>query len=360
MKIITRYLLSEFLKFFSLSLLALTGVFLVIDFFERLDNFNNFHASGQHIALFFLYELPRVIFLLLPVAVLLSTILCIGLLSKNSEIIAMRAGGISLYRISLPILITAFILSMLSFIANESLVPFANRQATYVKERLIEKKPPRGILQSNKIWLKLPENRILNVEYMDIEKGVLSGVSVFSFDNMFNIRERIEARALEWKDGQWLLRGGKRYTLKSGEATIVEPMDGVPYPIREKPKVFKELEIIPDEMSFVQLNRYIDSLKAKGHNVNRYSADLHGKIAFVLVTFIMALVAVPFSLRNARSSGLGAGVGLSLLLGFSYWVLFSMSLSFAHAGTLPPIFAAWLSNIIFTTGGLYLLFTVRQ
>lgn len=360
MKLITRYILTEFVRFLSLSLAALVGVYLVIDFFERLDNFNEFHAKGAHIALFFLYETPKVIFLLLPIAVLLATILCIGLLAKNSEIIAMRAGGISLYRIAMPILLTTFILSLFSFLANDSLVPSANRQAAYIKEQLIEKKAPRGVLQADKIWLKLSDGRIVNIEYMDIEKGVLSGVSLFSFGKNYNVEERIEANALRWNGNSWILQDAVRYRFKPGEPVMVETIDGIPSPIREKPSALKAMDINPDEMSFRQLRRYITTLKARGYSTIRYSADLHGKAAFVFVTFIMSLLAVPLALRNVRTSGIGTGVGLSILIGFCYWMIYSVSLSLAYSGRIPPAFAAWIGNILYTAGGAYMMLTVRQ
>lgn len=360
MNLVTRYILTEFLKFLSLSLAALVGIYLVVDFFERLDNFNEFRAKGVHIALFFLYETPKVIFLLLPVAVLLATILCIGLLAKNSEIIAMRAGGISLYRIALPILLTTFILSLFSFWANDFFVPYANRQATFIKEQMIEKKVPRGVLQADRIWLKLSDGQIMNVEYMDIEKGVLSGVSLFSLDKNFNVKERVEAGTLRWVDGTWVFHDAVRYRFKPGEPAMIDSINGVSSPIREKPSALKAMDINPEEMSFRQLSRYISTLKARGYSTHRYSADLHGKVAFVFVTFIMSLLAVPFALRNVRTSGIGTGVGLSIFIGFCYWVVYSTSLSLAYSGRIPPAFAAWIGNILYAAGGVYLMLTVRQ
>ncbi|MDH4101022.1 MAG: LPS export ABC transporter permease LptG [Nitrospirota bacterium] len=360
MRILNRYILREFLKFLSLSLTALVGIYLVVDFFERLDNFNEFHARGSHIAIYFLYETPKVVFLLLPIAVLLATILCIGLLAKNSEIIAMRAGGVSLYRIAMPILVSTFILSIFSFWANDLFVPYANRQATYMKEQVIEKKPARGVLQANKVWLKLSDGKIMNIEYMDSEKGKLSGVSIFSFDTGFHIQERIEAAALEWKEGAWILQDAVRYRFKAGEPTTVETISGATYPLAEKPSALKAMEINPEEMSFGQLRKYIATLKARGYSTVKYSADLHGKVAFIFVTFIMSLVAVPLALKNIRTSGIGTGVGLSILIGFSYWVIYSVSISLAYSGRIPPIFAAWLGNILYISGGAYLMMSVKQ
>jgi lipopolysaccharide export system permease protein len=125
-------------------------------------------------------------------------------------------------------------------------------------------------------------------------------------------------------------------------------------------KEFKETIKNPDEMSFAELRNYVARLRQEGFNVTRYVVELYSKTAIPFVNFIMCLIAIPFALRSSRSSGIVMGVGISIIIAFSYWIILSFGISLGKGSVLPPILAAWLANIIFSAAGAVMLISTRQ
>jgi lipopolysaccharide export system permease protein len=357
MRILSRYVLGEFARFFTVTLTAFMMIFLLGDFIEKVDDYIEHKAAVADIARYIAYQLPNVAFLVTPLAVLLSTLLALGTLSKNSEVIAMKASGIPLYRIAAPVFIAAVALSGVLFWANETVIPYCNQKAEYVKHVRIEKKPAIPSLKHDKLWFRGPRGEIINIGLVDFKSDVpvCYGVTFYRLDKDFNLVGRVDAASMEWERGRWVLQKGIAYDFLQGGGIKAGKFASMPVDLPEKPDDFRRAEKLSEEMNLTELRSYIDRLRAEGYNPAKYVVDLHGKISFTLANIIMVIVAVPFSLKTSRSGGMALGVGICIVLAIGYWFLFSFSMSLGHAGRFPPFFAAWFANLLFLAGGGYML-----
>ncbi len=356
MKILHRYILKEFSRFFAITLSAFLVLFLIGDFIEKVDDFVEHKARAVDVIRYMLYELPNTAFMVMPLAVLLSTLLALGLLSKNGEIIAMKSGGLPLYKIVAPIFITAAALSGLIFWANETVIPYCNSEAGYINQVQIDKKPARPALKHNKFWFRGPGGEVINIGLVDFKSGipVCYGITFYKLDKNFGLYQRVDSEKMDWEQGGWVLLKGITYDFKPGGGITMSHFDRLPVNMPEKPEDFKRVERLSQEMDFSELQSYIARLRREGYNPVKYLVDLYGKVSFTLANLIMVIVAVPFSLKTSRSGGMALGVAICIILAISYWFLYSFSISLGHAGRFPPLCAAWFANALFCASGVYM------
>jgi lipopolysaccharide export system permease protein len=360
MKILSRYIIESFLKIFMLCMCAIIVLYLIIEFVENLDYFVENKTSLRYALEYFVLKLPMIIFQTSPVTILLSTLLTLGGLSKSNEITAMKASGVSIYNITNPLLALTFFISIFIFLGNETIVPYATQKFYHVKYVIIEKKPQKIFFKQDRVWFKGGNNTIFNIQLLDAANNQIKGVSVYKFDPDFNLTERIDAKEMQYEKDEWhLIEGVSKKFLKDG-AMDIKTFKKEPVALDKRPEEFKEAVKKSEEMSFVELRNYITKLKGEGFNVTRYVVELYSKTAIPFVNFIMCLIAIPFALRSSRSSGIVMGVGVSIIIAFSYWIILSFGISLGKGSVLPPIFAAWLANIIFSAAGAVMLISTRQ
>ncbi len=360
MKILSRYIIESFLKIFMLCMCAIIVLYLIIEFVENLDYFVENKTSLRYALEYFVLKLPMIIFQTSPVTILLSTLLTLGGLSKSNEITAMKASGVSIYNITNPLLALTFFISIFILLGNETIVPYATQKFYHVKYVIIEKKPQKIFFKQDRVWFKGGNDTIFNIQLLDAKNNQFKGISVYKFDPDFNLTERIDAKEMQYEKDEWqLIKGMSKKFLKDG-AMDIETFEKEPVALDKRPEEFKEAVKKSEEMSFVELRNYITKLKEEGFNVTRYIVELYSKTAIPFVNFIMCLIAIPFALRSSRSSGIVMGVGISMIIGFSYWIVLSFGISLGKGGVLPPILAAWLANIIFSAAGAVMLISTRQ
>lgn len=358
--ILIRYILREFLKLFGLSLLGLLCISLLVEFFEMIDDFIEHHTELVTIIEYFIFFIPKVIFYGTPIAVLLSTLLTIGIMSRNSELIAMRAAGVSLYSIAIPVLAMSFLISSLSFVLNESLIYTSNQRLNYIKDVKIRKKPPKIFFQQNKVWMRGKDNTIMNIDLIDPDGKNLYGVTIYKFGDRFNLIERVDAKEVRWGEGQWIFINGKIRSFSPGGVVKERDFDAIYYDFLERPEGLQKIEKKSEEMNIIELYNYIQRLKTAGFNTVKQVVDMHSKISFAFVSFVMALFGVPFSFRGGRGEGIVIGIAVSLVIAFLYWIIYSLGISLGSKGVFPPIFAAWIGNLLFGVSGIYMFLNVRQ
>lgn len=357
MTILDRYISGEFLRMFFMMIISFIAVFLIVDFFGRIRMFISNGATPVQMGMYFFYSLPQIIAQVIPVAVLLSSLLTFGGLSRNLEITAMKANGVSLYRAAVPVLIIAAFISVFSFFFNEVVVPHSNQQAKRIKEVDVQKKKQGGSFKQSQIWYK-SKNAIYNFSFYDYERNVIKGVTINYFDRNFGLEKRIDAREARWTGSGWMLSQVMTTSFPDGMPSI-NRVDAAPLDIPETPADFTSVQKKADEMGYLELRDYIKKVRAEGYDASLYVTDLHGKIAFIIVNLILVVLGVSFSLRTERSGGLAASFGAGIIFGFSYWIVFAFGLSLGRSGTLPPFLAAWTANILFTAASVFMIFKVR-
>ena len=355
-----RYITREYLKIFSLSLGSLVLIFVVVLFFQKMNLFTRYQAPFHLIFKYLLYKLPEVTFYhTLPYGVLLATLLTLGALSRHSEITAFKAGGISLYRLIQPLLLIAFLISILSFFGHEYLVPFTNQKTRYLLDVEVRKEQPTSFFKNYKIWYR-SDDRIFNVRLIDPEKKVLKGFTLYQFDDRFRCRERIDAREARWVNGQWHLYEGSVRKFNEDGLSEAVPFEERTISLQEKWETFQKTERSSDEMSFRELSTYIQRIESSGYDATRYLVDLYSKLSHPLLNLIMVLIGVPFALKTGRSGGTALSIGISVLIGFVYGVTYYFFLALGKTGILSPFLSSWTPTLLFGLAGIFTLMSIRQ
>jgi lipopolysaccharide export system permease protein len=359
MSVLDRYIAREYLLTFFFVLLTFLCLYLIIDFFERSRMFLSNNATIAQILSYHLYTLPSMMALLMPACVLLAALITFGLFSRNHEIVAMKANGISLYRIARPVLAFALVVCGLNFLLNEYVTPAANWKAEQIVYAEIQKNKEWGSFKQNQIWYK-SQNAIYNFKFFVAAENRLKGVTINYLDPQFQLSARIDAREAIWKDDRWELRDVLRTTFAGKEFPLFERLPSLAVDIAEKPEDFRVVQKSADQMGFRELRNFIRKLRQEGYDSTRYETDLQCKIAFVFVSLIVALIGVVFPMRSERSGGIAWGVGIGIIVGFSYYIVFSFSKSLGSSGTLPPVVAAWAANVILGVVALVMFRKVNQ
>jgi lipopolysaccharide export system permease protein len=356
--ILDRYLTREFTR----NLLLITGsfisLFLIIDFFEKIRMFLSNQATFVQMALHFLFRIPMVLSQSLPAAVLLASLMTYGILSRHSEIVAMKANGISLYRLSLPVLIIAALISGLVFLLSEWVTPYTNERSEYIRLVEVQKRPSLGSFKQDQLWYR-GEKGIYNFNLFDPVGNRLQGIVIHYLDREMNLLMRLDAERGEWRDGRWHFENVLIARFPEGPFPSVEKLAHHVADIPEKPDDFKVVQKDVEMMGYFELDRYIKKLRSEGYDATRYETDLQGKIAFPLVGVIMAVIGIAFSLRSERSGGIAQGIGAGLLIGFSYWLVYAFGLSLGRSGTFSPLVAAWFANALFTALSFWLFLRIK-
>ena len=354
MKILDRYVIKEFLSLFFFILVSIICVYLIIDFFSKIRMFMSNHATVTQMASHFFFMIPMIISQTTPAIVLLATLMAFGAFSKNSEIVAMKANGISIYRTALPVVIIVVIISALLFIFSEFITPQSYYKAEYIRLVEVQKQESLGTFKQNQIWYRGARG-IYNFKMFDFTTNTLHGITINYLDGSFNLIKRIDAEHADWKDNHWLFRHVMVTSFKEGAFPDLQRAEAMIIDIPETPADFKTIQKDADKMGFFELLRYIRKLQSEGYDATRYLVDLHGKIAISLVGILLVVIGVSFSLRSERSGGVAQSIGAGVIIGFSYWLVFAFSLSLGRSATLPPVLSAWLANIIFTIGAVYMI-----
>ena len=358
MKIVDRYLVKEYLRNLLFITLSFLSLFLIIDFFEKIRMFLSNNATFLQMGSYFLLRSPMVISQILPAAVLLASLITCGYLSRHSEITAMKANGISLYRIAIPILTIAALTSLLVFFLSEWVTPHTNDKAENIRLVEVQRRPSMGSFKQDQIWYR-GQKGIYNFRLFDARTGTLQGITIHYLDRQMNLYMRLDAEKGEWKEGHWLFHNVLVTRFPDGEFPVLTRIIQQVADLPEKPADFQVVQKDVEVMGYFELKRYIRKLQSEGYDATRYVVDLHGKIAFPFVSIILAVIGISFSLRSERSGGIAQGIGAGLIIGFSYWLVYAFGLSLGRSGTLPPLVAAWSANILFCTAAAILVPRVK-
>lgn len=361
-KLLDYYVSSLFVKIVGLAFFGLLGIFYISTFIDLSDKLFKGQTTTGMMAQYFYYATPQFVFYIIPLSVLITCMVTIGILTKNSELVVMKACGISLYRVAAPLVVFATLASGLMFLLQEQVLAYANRRAEALRHE-IRGGSPRTFDVVNRKWLVARDNDIYNYVFYDPRRKELDGLSVYQFrEGTAGLATRTYVgRALFapqaglnlWKTSNgWVREFGK-----TGETTQYAT-----FPERdltlEPPDYFATESPDADRMTYLQLRRYIGDLRASGFNVVPQTVALHRKLSFPFVSLIMTLIAVPFAVTTGRRGAL-YGIAVGMVLAVVYYFTNNLFGAIGSAGMLAPMLAAWAPNLIFGAGAAYLLLTVR-
>lgn len=345
------------MKILLLCLVVFMGVYLIVDLFEKFSRFLEAQVPPELILRYYLFSLPKIFTEVLPVAVLLASVLSLGGLARHNELLAMKMGQIGTLRIALPCIALGLLASGAAWIITEYVAPRTNERALNIERTEVRRLPAHQTTRDSDIWYRAQGNRFVHISLIETESGLIRGMSVFQLSPTSELVQRTDAREATWGPDGWTLRNG--WTLDFTETSFrVTPFQTMRISLSERPEEFARVARSPQEMSYVQLRRYIERLVQSGVSATRYRVDLYAKVAISLVSLVMTLIGVSFGLRTGKGGAM-VWVGACIPMGFLYWMLLSVSISLGRGGVLPPLVAAWLPNTVFGLGGLLSLWRLR-
>ncbi|HEU4938340.1 MAG TPA: LptF/LptG family permease [Vicinamibacterales bacterium] len=353
--LIDQYVSRMYLRVVALAFLALVGLFYISTFIDASDKLFKGSATGTMIMSLLVYRTPQFVYFVIPIAALLSVLVTFGLLSRTSELTVMKACGISLYRVALPIVLLSLLFSGALFALDQEILARANRRATAIDDQ-IRGRPPKTFNPLNRRWIIGRDGSIYHYGYFDPRRETLTSLSVYRLvPNTWRLASQTYSATAEFRNGWTGINGWTQDF--TGAAVKGRTFSRESLPL-ETPEYFKTEDTEADLMTVAQLRRTVRELAATGANVVPQQVDLQRKLAFPFVTFVMTLLAVPFGVTTGRRGAL-YGIGLGIVLALTYWLLMSVFVAVGKAGLLPPLLAAWTPNIIVSATAIYLLLTTK-
>ncbi len=357
MVILNKYISRKFLQILLFAIVGFLSIFIIVDLIENLDTFIKYNYPTTAVIEYYINYIPFILILILPVAMLISALFSVGAMARQNEIVAMKAAGISLYRVFLPIFVIAILVSFLAMGIANFLVPRATERQTDLRERYEENRPRQRRLDN--IYIRDEQDRRISMRYYNVTNNVGNTVSIRTFqgDSLYS---RIDAKKIMWQDSVWKLETGyERIFTHDGEIAI---------PFKER--IFKNATLrpeniakqlkIPEEMSYGELKDFIREVERNGADPDRWRVDLYLKIALPFANFIIVLFGSPLSSSQTRRSGAAKGFGISLAVTFIYFGILKTTQAMGHNGKIEPMLAAWFANIVFGVIGLYVLLRARK
>lgn len=358
MGILDRYIAKTWLRLLMLCLGGFIGLYLVIDLIERIPRFLRAGAGSGDIFQYFILKIPEMVSRTATFSILMATLLTLGMLSRDSEIIAMRSCGISLLRFSLPMLTLGLVASILLLFNAELVLPHSYARTEQIDQVKIKKKSDRIAFKRNNIWFR-SKSMILQARLFEPKTQTLSGVVVWSVDSSMNPVSRIDADTALYREGRWILNSTEQKNFQTPVGYAPKSAKSMELDLNLKIEDLQVLDNDADNMSIRALKEYAENLRRGGYQSYRYLTLMHSKIASPFAALIMVLLGIPFALRNSRSGGISKGIGASIGIGFAYFVVNAVLLSYGRSGVLTPVVAAWGANVLFMISGIWLSMTVK-
>jgi LPS export ABC transporter permease LptG len=361
-RILDEYVVREFLGTFFMVLSGFVLLMLIFTFFDLVGDIIRNHIDLGVVGAYLVNLTPDMLYQIAPLAVLIAALVTFGVLNRNSEITAMKATGISLYRLVIPIVSIAAIMSISLFLFDQYYLPQANRRQEALRN-IIKGRPAQTVLHPEHNWIFGQPNpgepgRIFYYRFYDPDHKEFANLSVFEFDpSTFSLTRRIFAQRVYWdaQANDWQFQNGWVRDMNGAETTgFHEFRESKFSEIHEDPGYFTKENWQSQEMNFGQLNDYIKDLRQSGFDTMRLRVALWHKLAYPLIAIVMAVLAIPFALSMGRRGSLTA-IAVAIGVALAYWVVDGLFGAMGNVNYLPAAMAAWSSDVLFALVGGYLL-----
>ena len=360
-RLLDSYVVREFFGMFLVVLGSFVMLMLVFTFFELVGDIIRNHVALGMVGDYLFNLAPSMIYTITPLAVLIAVLVTFGVLNRNSEIVAMKATGISLYRLVIPVISISAILAIALFVFDDYYLPAANRRQEFLRST-IKGRPPQTFLHPEEKWMFGQSGpgepaHIFYYQFFDRDDDAFANLSVFEFDpSTFALSRRIFASRAVWDDKTetWHFLNGWVRDIEGNKRDYKEFKNTTFSEIQEDPGYFKKENLQSQEMNFQQLRAYIRDLRQSGFDTMRLRVALWHKLAYPLIAIIMAMLAIPFALSMGRRGSL-TGIAVAISVALAYWVVDGLFGAMGNVNYLPAALAAWSPDILFALTGGYLL-----
>jgi LPS export ABC transporter permease LptG len=351
------YLLRRFFGYFAILMLVFVFLFEAFTFFELLDDIARHRIAFVVVMDYFFYLTPYLLYQLAPLAALVAILATLGIMSKNNEIVACKASGISLYRLAVPLLFAGLALAAGMIVLDDTFLPHANQRQDALRNQ-IKGRPPQTYKQPER-WIFGQNSKIYNYDLFDPAQNLFGGLTVLEIDPVtFEIHRRVFATRAQWSEAQklWVLESGWIREFSAGTIVRYERFNVKDLPELTEPPSYFNREVLPAiQMSWPQLRHYIDDLHRAGFDVAGLTVQWHRKLAFPLIAPVSMLLAFPFAFLVGTRGAIG-GVAIGVAIGIVYWLGAELLAAMGSVGQLPPLLAGWSPDIVFFFLGLYFFF----
>jgi len=358
--IIDRYILREFLKILTLVLVSVAVLAIVVDYTQISGDVQTNKIPFHTLFAYYRFMLFQILNWTLPISVLVATLITFGLFSKNNEVTAFKSAGMSLYRVAAPIVGIAAAMSVLSYLMLDYVLPYSNQRVDELRKKIKGQRTVTAAQNQQKLWFLGKGRYIINFLSYDRNSQQLSQIQVFEFHpTQFRLTRRVYAESAKWDGQGWVFERGWMRSF-GDDRTVV--YSAITEPLRlfysERPEDFATEIKQPDQMTFAQLRRYIDTIRKSGYAAEDLSVKLYAKTSWPFISVVMALIALPFAFRTGKRGAL-YGIGIALVVGIIYWMVFAIFTKFGEVGNLPAILSAWSANVLFAIAAIYLFLHVE-
>lgn len=357
---IDRYLLGLFWSAFLAGLLIIVTLFVATDVMSSLVKYKE--ADVLSLIRYYGFYVPEIIYKMLPIACVVGMVMTISSLNKGSELVALFASGLSLFRISRVIFLSITLICVFNYFLSDQILPSFAKQKNYILYNELEKNPTKfQTIKTNKIWYR-SQNSIFNIKTLNAEGNKAQGLTLYFFSEGWELIQMLTADSVLMNGSQWVLQNGT-VTVFSKDSS---------FPLNDK---FLEKTIVMSEdaqdlrstgqtsdlLTQAELSRFITKNKEAGLDTIKYEVDYNSKFSFSLAGLVMSLLALPFCVGQARGGGgMMKNVGVTMGLVVAYWIFYSVSQTLGLRNYLAPLIAAWLPNVTMTSLGATLLLRSKR
>ena len=353
MKILDSYMIKRFYMFLIGGLFLFIFIFIIVDLSDNLSSYIDSGKTMLHIMSIYLFKIPSLIMLLYPVGAIIALFFSIGIFVRNNELTAVKSAGISVYRFLLPLFLSVLFVSVLLFAFNETIVVKANRMhAQLTKNRSFSFDTARDfhVFQNSNILIK--------GRYISRKTGIMTNPEIFIYDSTNTVRKIYSADEAKYSEGLWHFKN--LYTTDVS-ANIERRFD--------ESKMLPDITVTPDDIlidrsntdiySIPYLMKSISFIRESGYDNRKQISEIAYRFFYIFITFIIILIASAFVV-NIKNTGMIFGLAMSILLSFIYWGVLQSFRSAGESGSMNPIIALMLPNLIFLALGTTLLLKARK
>ncbi len=362
-QIVDRYIMKMFVMMFLLVFVVVYLVFSLVQFIDINNDIQKNNVDPAILVDYFIFNAPETTRWVIPISALMGTMIALGILSKNAEVLAFKSSGVSIYRLSVPVIVMALLVSTLSFYNLDSTIPATAQRLAEIKG-IIRNRPVQTTRDPTNRWvLGADRNRIYYFHKYDEDRRELDELHLFEIEpDALSLRSRVYARQALWDGDEesWVSERGWSIDYSGIHSEAEEFTSPRALPMSESPAYFGQDVKPSDQMSFLELSEYIDTLSTYGFPTTREQFDLHWKISFPFLPLVMTLLGLPFAFGTAKRAGALTGIFISIGFVIVFWGMMSLFRALGQTGLLPAILAAWSPNIVFLGIGILLFATLRS
>jgi len=353
-----KYLSKELLKLFFIIQSIILVLFVFIDYLSKMDRFLNSDISLLGALWFVLLEIPFMFVQVAPASVLLANIFVFGMMNRNNEILTLQSSGISTYLPVKPALFLGLVFTLIMFLLGEVIVPVSMIKANHIENTVIRKNISTIAQTKKNIWIK-SDKKLIHFNFYDRIKQSVAGITILTMGKGFQPEYRLDAKTGYYRDGKWIFENSieQIYNPETREYDVIN-FDRKIIKVDIKPEDIGQMVKKSEEMGFFELRKYVEKVESEGYDATTYAVDLYGKMAFPFICFIMALTGAATGMKPFAKESIPRAVSLGIVISFMYWFVHGFCISLGYGGSLPPMLAAWMTNLFFLCfGTIYLLTT---